>query len=111
MRLPASQPLPRPPPFAGGGGRSGPSTGGRRQSFVVSWGMAEAVVAGLPDLGHMQYIGLVLNKRGYLRDGLHCTGYGAKRIAAKIIERLSTIWPDWAARLAPTSWGSSRRFR
>ena len=45
MRLPASQPLPRPPPFAGGGGRSGPSTGGRRQSFVVSWGMAEAVVA------------------------------------------------------------------
>ncbi|MGE0667223.1 MAG: hydroxymethylglutaryl-CoA lyase [Sphingomonadales bacterium] len=28
---------------------------------------AEAVVAGLPDLKQMQYIGLVLNKRGYLR--------------------------------------------
>ncbi len=28
---------------------------------------AEAVVAGLPDLEHVQYIGLVLNKRGYLR--------------------------------------------
>ena len=40
---------------------------------------------------------LYRNKRGYLRDGLHCTGYGSKRIAAKIIERLSAIWPGWAA--------------
>lgn len=40
---------------------------------------------------------LYRNKRGYLRDGLHCTGFGAKRIAAKIIERLSAIWPNWAA--------------
>lgn len=39
---------------------------------------------------------LYRNKRGYLRDGLHCTGFGAKRIAAKIIERLSAIWSDWA---------------
>lgn len=40
---------------------------------------------------------LYRNKRGYLRDGLHCTGFGAQRIAAKIIERLSTVWPAWAA--------------
>lgn len=40
---------------------------------------------------------LYRNKQGYLRDGLHCTGFGAKRIAAKIIERLSAIWPNWAA--------------
>lgn len=40
---------------------------------------------------------LYRNKRGYLRDGLHCTGFGAKRIAAKIIERLSTLWPGWGA--------------
>lgn len=40
---------------------------------------------------------LYRNKRGYLRDGLHCTGFGAKRIAAKIIERLSAIWPGWGA--------------
>lgn len=40
---------------------------------------------------------LYRNKRGYLRDGLHCTGFGAKRIAAKIVERLSAIWPGWDA--------------
>ncbi len=40
---------------------------------------------------------LYRNKQGYLRDGLHCTGFGAKRIAAKIIERLSAIWPGWGA--------------
>lgn len=38
---------------------------------------------------------LYRNKRGYLRDGLHLTGYGGKRIAAKIIERLRQVYPDF----------------
>ncbi len=43
------------------------------------------------------------NKRGYLRgrtgspDGLHCSGYGGRRIADKIVERLSAIWPGFSS--------------
>ena len=38
-----------------------------RPGKVPQMADAEAVVAGLPDIRGVQYIGLVLNKRGYLR--------------------------------------------
>lgn len=40
---------------------------------------------------------LYRNKAGYSHDGLHLTPYGSRRIAQKIIDRLMSVWPGFAA--------------